>query len=98
MRTQDVAKQLPVEVVVLDNHDSLCHLARELPCMAGNTTAERRMTIPYRPSSPVELRQEPDALALAPLTWILEDGGRAQRLLALTCRAPRPLSKYWGAG
>src|SRR3546814_6647252 len=78
MRTQDVAKQLPVEVVVLDNHDSLCHLARELPCMAGNTTAERRMTIPYRPSSPVELRQAPDALALAALALILEDGERAR--------------------
>src|SRR3546814_20355068 len=45
----------------------------------------------FRSSSPVELRQEPDALALAALTWILEDGERAQRLLALTGLEPDTL-------
>lgn len=64
--------------------------------MAGNTTAERRMTIPYRPSSPVELRQAPDALALAALAWILEDGERAQRLLALTGLEPETLRHALG--
>jgi hypothetical protein len=87
---QDIAKQFPVEIVVLDNEDSLCHfapivqLAPELMLYAFG----KSLTILRDRSSPVPDSQ---ALALAALGWLLESESRAQRLLALTGLTPDEL-------
>lgn len=67
-----------------------------LSCATNITTAERSLTILRDTSSPVKTEQAPEVLALAALGWILEDGDRAQRLLALTGLDPDALRNALG--
>ena len=85
---QHVAEQLPVEVVVLDNHDALCHAGLIAP-------SKGIWQLPLRPSSP---DIDPYALALAALGWVLGDADRAGRLLALTGLTPDALREGLGDG
>ena len=49
---------------------------------------QARLTILKQPPSPAA---DPEALALAALSWVLGDDGRAERLLALTGLTPDAL-------
>jgi hypothetical protein len=88
---QDVAEQFAVEIVVLDNEDSLCHWfqARFEGFIPGFYALVKGLTILRERSSPFE--NDPATLALGALGWVLPDDSRAQRLLALTGMTPDSL-------
>jgi hypothetical protein len=78
---QQVAEQLAIEVVVLDNQNSFCHVAWVSPWF---------VTEPYSPERALAIIREPvpdadpTALALGALAFVLGDEIRRDRFLALT--------------
>ncbi|WP_390477803.1 DUF3572 domain-containing protein [Altererythrobacter sp. MTPC7] len=84
---QHVAEQLAIEVVVLDNEDTLCHWSGLLLRRSRTRRTERHLTIIRQSKSPASA-QAAETLALGALGWVLTDHDRAGRLLALTGLTP----------
>lgn len=81
VRPEQVAKQLEVEFVVLDNEYALRHGLSVL-----------RHPYSYYSMCPFEtIDDDAGTLALRALAWTLADQGRAERLLALTGLDPETL-------
>ena len=93
---EHVAEQSSVEVVVLDNHYSLCHttprcvfLNPAYPCIEAITIPDSSEHSREAPQSDPITRAK--TLALAVLGWVLQDSERAERYLSLTGLDPDSL-------
>lgn len=93
-RSQDIAKKLPVKIVILDNEDPLSHVFPKTFPVSGRKGypfvyrfCEALAIIKRTTHIPID----PATLALQALAWILADEPRAQRFLALTGLTPDSL-------
>ncbi len=92
LTSQNIAEQFAIEIVVLDNEDSLCHwLVQSFAVFTRSNlyALGKVLTILRDPSSPSNA--DPHSLALGALGWVLESESRAERLLALTGLTPEEL-------
>lgn len=83
MRTQQIAKKLEVEFVVLDNQYAFRHQSPKVGGAAAITAhTEERLTM--RPVEENGNAEDAETLALCVLGWVLSEDRRAERLLTLT--------------
>lgn len=92
---EHVAEELPVEIVVLDNENSLCHLGPWIPSWVRELLYDRDAMLTILPKEPSP-SADASALALGALGWVLGDGDRAQRFLDLTGLTPDELRTSLG--
>lgn len=90
MSAQQIAKKFQIKFVVLDNKHALCHQSP----IISKQPMKRAILWPHPRREPImrpdthngkqDSGADPATLALMALGWILADGQRADRLLALT--------------